>query len=242
MPVFDWLRSDLAAELNDGSNALSYDHEAVLSMNPLKSELSLPGWDASYQRDGLKPLLESYADVGEEKLWDSLHKFLSEIIPVAEECGIKMAIHPDDPPWGIFGLPRIITGQKNIERLLSLVDSPYNGITLCTGSLASAKENVMTDIIKIAKGRIPFVHMRNIRVSGERDFSETAHPSRCGDIDMYAVLKELLDGGFDGYIRPDHGRMIWGETGRAGYGLYDRALGAAYIGGLYEGIIKSRFK
>ncbi|MDR1939812.1 MAG: mannonate dehydratase [Clostridiales bacterium] len=239
MPVFDWLRSELAFPLEDGSNALAYKHESVVGMNPLTSELSLPGWDASYKKDGLKTLLTRYRAVTDEVLWDNLKAFLSEVIPVAGECGIKMAIHPDDPPWGIFGLPRIITNIGNIERFLRLVDDPYNGITLCTGSLGAAKENNLTDIIKTAKGRIPFVHMRNVKITGGRDFCETAHPSACGDIDMYAVLKALLDGGFDGYVRPDHGRMIWGESGRPGYGLYDRALGAAYIGGLYEALTKS---
>jgi mannonate dehydratase len=84
--------------------------------------------------------------------------------------------------------------------------------------------------------------MRNIKVSGARDFSETAHPSECGDIDMYGILKKLLDNGFSGYVRPDHGRMIWGETGRYGYGLYDRALGACYIAGLYEAYLKHNGK
>ncbi|MDR3264089.1 MAG: mannonate dehydratase [Clostridiales bacterium] len=238
MPVFDWLRSELRAELNDGSNALAYRHADVLKMNPLTSELSLPGWDASYSKEGLRELLQKYEAVDEDRLWQNLENFLTEIIPVAKECGVNMAIHPDDPPWGIFGLPRIITDNANIKRFLKLVDSPENGITLCTGSLGASRQNNLTEIVKTAKGRIHFVHLRNIRLSGERDFAETAHPSACGDIDMYAVLKALSDGGFDGYIRPDHGRMIWGETGRFGYGLYDRALGACYIAGLIEAITK----
>ncbi|MDR3293854.1 MAG: mannonate dehydratase [Clostridiales bacterium] len=242
MPVFDWLRSELSAPLADGSNALAYSHDAVLKMNPLISELSLPGWDASYTREGLKELLNEYKAVDEEALWKNLENFLKEIIPVAESVGIKMAIHPDDPPWGIFGLPRIVTNRANIERLLGLVDSPSNGITLCTGSLGAAKENDLTEIIKTARGRIGFVHLRNIKRSNERDFSETAHPSACGDIDMYGVLKTLKENGFDGYIRPDHGRMIWGETGRYGYGLFDRALGACYIAGLVEAVEKLKIE
>ena len=84
--------------------------------------------------------------------------------------------------------------------------------------------------------RIHFVHLRNIRWTGPKDFEETGHPTSCGSLDMYAIVKALYEGGFDGYVRPDHGRMIWGETGRYGYGLYDRALGATYIAGLWEAV------
>lgn len=236
MPVFDWLRSDLERISDDKSNSLSYDHEKVLKMNPLTSELSLPGWDSSYSKEGLKDLLKQYEGVDEEKLWENLTVFLQEIIPVAQAADVKMAIHPDDPPWPIFGLPRIITDKRNIERFLKIVDSPYNGITLCTGSLGADKNNNLVEIAKAAKGRMPFVHIRNIALSGNKDFYETAHPTKCGSLDIYGIVKQLLDDGFDGYIRPDHGRMIWGEKGRYGYGLYDRALGACYIGGLVEAI------
>jgi mannonate dehydratase len=240
MPVFDWLRSELAEYNSDGSSSLAYRHERVLGLNPLTSEFSLPGWDASYEKGGLKELLSRYETVGEEDLWKNLGAFLSEIIPVAESCGVNMAIHPDDPPWGIFGLPRIITGAEGIARLLKTVDSPANGVTFCAGSLAAAKENDLLKIINAAKGRIHFAHLRNVRRAGERDFFETAHPSACGDIDMYAVVKALADAGFDGYVRPDHGRMIWGENGRSGYGLFDRALGACYLAGLIEAAAKSK--
>lgn len=239
MPVFDWLRSNLAKELPDGSNALAYDHETVLAMNPLTSELSLPGWDASYTREGLKELLEQYKDIDDEKLWQNMTVFLKEVIPVAEESGIKMAIHPDDPPWGIFGLPRVIIDEKNLKRFLSIVDSPSNGITLCTGSLGVNPMNNLVSMIKTCKGRMPFVHLRNIKITGDHCFEESGHLSEKGSLDMYAIIKALYDGGFDGYVRPDHGRMIWGETGRAGYGLYDRALGAMYLQGIIEAVEKN---
>ncbi len=240
MPVFDWLRSELEHQHEDGSNGLAYDDETVLSMNPLTSELSLPGWDESYSKDELKELLNKYKDIDEEKLWENLETFLKAVIPVAEESGVKMAIHPDDPPWGIFGLPRIITTEKNLERFLKLVDSPANGLTFCTGSLGA---DVNNDLVKMAKKfakRIHFAHLRNIRHTDEKCFMETGHPTECGSLDMYNIAKSLLDGGFDGYVRPDHGRMIWGETGRYGYGLYDRALGAMYLTGLFEGIEKTK--
>ena len=150
-----------------------------------------------------------------------------------------MAIHEDDPCWSIFGLPRIITCEKNLDRFLKLVDDSHNGITLCTGSLGCSGKN---DVVHMADkysamGRIHFVHARNVAVL-ENGFEERAHLSSCGTLDMFAILQALHKNGFDGYIRPDHGRMIWGETGRPGYGLYDRALGATYINGLWEALEK----
>lgn len=236
MPVFDWLRSELTRQNADGSNSLAYDDATVLAMNPLTSELSLPGWDESYTKEGLKDLLNQYKEIDEEGLWKNLQTFLEAVIPVAEESGVKMAIHPDDPPWGLFGLPRIITGEKNLERFLKLVDSPANGLTFCTGSLGAGQGNNLPVMAKKFADRIHFVHLRNIRWTGPKDFEETGHPTSCGSLDMYAIVKALYEGGFDGYVRPDHGRMIWGETGRFGYGLYDRALGATYIAGLWEAV------
>ena len=139
------------------------------------------------------------------------------------------------------GARTIITDEKNLDKFLSLVDDPHNGLTFCVGSLGcSNKNDVVSMAAKYAKmGRIHFVHMRNVAVL-DNGFEERAHLSSCGSIDMYAVMKALHDNGFTGYVRPDHGRMIWGETGRPGYGLYDRALGATYINGLFEACEKAQ--
>ncbi|MBQ7411402.1 MAG: mannonate dehydratase [Clostridia bacterium] len=234
MPVFDWLRSELEHQNADGSNSLAYNELTVLSMNPLTSELSLPGWDESYTKGELAQLIEKYKKIGKEGLWANLTTFLEKVIPVAHEAGVNMAIHPDDPPWDIFGLPRIITDADSIRRFLSIVPLEENGITLCTGSLGASVDN---DLVKMAgefAKRVHFLHLRNILITGEREFHEVGHPTECGSIDMFGIVKALLENGFDGYVRPDHGRMIWGEVGRYGYGLYDRALGATYIAGLFE--------
>ncbi len=240
MPVFDWLRSELEHKQADGANALAYDEQTVLSMNPLSSDLSLPGWDASYTKDELVGLLKEYEELGEEGLWKNLETFLKAVIPVAEESGVNMAIHPDDPPWGIFGLPRIITCKENLQRFLDIVPIKNNGITLCTGSLGANPDNDLADMAKAFAGRIHFVHLRNIKHTGTRQFEEVGHPTECGSLDMYGIAKALVEIGFDGYVRPDHGRMIWGEKGRYGYGLFDRALGATYIAGLFEAIEKEK--
>lgn len=241
MPVFDWTRTQLDHRLPDGSTSLVYYKEQVDAVDPLKSDsdLTLPGWDASYTREELRAVVAEYNKMTEEDLWANLTYFLDRIIPVAAECDVNMAIHEDDPCWSIFGLPRIITCEKNLDRFLKIVDDPHNGITLCTGSLGCSAEN---DVVHMAAkyaamGRIHFVHARNVAVL-ENGFEERAHYSACGSLDMYAILNALYKNGFNGYIRPDHGRMIWGETGRAGYGLYDRALGAAYLNGLWEAITK----
>ena len=238
MPVFDWLRSELEHQQSDGANALAYDEETVLSMNPLKGDLALPGWDASYTKEGMRDLLNAYANIDEEQLWNNLEKFLKKVIPVAVECDINMAIHPDDPPWGIFGLPRIITNRENLKRFLDIVPVKNNGLTFCTGSLGANPDNDLVAMAGEFADRIHFLHLRNIKHTGPRRFEEVGHPTCCGSIDMFGIAKALVDNGFDGYVRPDHGRMIWGEKGRYGYGLFDRALGATYIAGIFEAIEK----
>ncbi len=240
MPVFDWTRSQMDKVLEDGSTALVYYKSQVDKMDPLTGELSLPGWDSSYSKQDLKDLFEKYSKVDTEDLWANLEYFLKEIIPVAEANRIKMAIHPDDPPWSIFGLPRIITKEENLDRFLKLVDSEYNGLTLCTGSLGSGSFN---DVVRMvdkysSQGRIHFMHVRNIKLLDDGSFEESAHLSSAGSLDIVAILKALHNNKFDGYLRPDHGRMIWGETGKPGYGLYDRALGAMYIAGIWEALEK----
>ena len=181
MPVFDWLRTNLHTPLADGSNALSYCHEELMGLDP--HCLHLPGWDESYTQSQLDTLLGAYAGMSHGELFDNLVYFLRGIMPACDRAGVNMAIHPDDPPWDMFGLPRIITGA----------DAP-------------------------------------------RDFCESGHRTEDGSLDMYAIVRALCENGFDGYVRPDHGRNIWGEDGKPGYGLYDRALGACYLSGLFEAV------
>ena len=241
MPVFDWTRTQLDKEAPDGSTSLVMYWEQMQGLDPLVDDIDLPGWDASYTKDEIKELFKKYAEIGEEGLWKNLETFLKKIIPVAEECGVRMAIHPDDPPYPIFGLPRIITNEENLDRFLKIVDSPANSLCLCTGSLGCASFNDIPKMVRkySAMDRIAFMHIRNVLVMDDGSFEESGHLSSCGSIDMYEVVKALVETGFDGYVRPDHGRMIWGETGRPGYGLYDRALGAAYINGLFEACEKA---
>lgn len=241
MPVFDWTRTQLDKKAPDGSTSLVMYWEQMKGLDPLKDDIHLPGWDASYTQDEVRELITAYGAIGEEGLWKNLEKFLKKVIPVAEECGVKMAIHPDDPPYPIFGLPRIITNEENLDRFLALVDSPSNCLCLCTGSLGCAASNDIPAMVRkyAAMDRIAFMHIRNVKIMEDGSFEERAHLSSCGSLDIYDVVKALVDNGFDGYVRPDHGRMIWGETGKPGYGLFDRALGATYINGLFEACEKA---
>jgi mannonate dehydratase len=241
MPVFDWTRSSLDKTLPDGSKTLVYEKDVVTKMDPLSGKLSLPGWDESYKADELKQIFEHYKNVNEEKLWDNLTYFLQAIIPVAEANNLKMAIHPDDPPWPIFGLPRIIINRGALHRLVNIIDSPSNGLTLCSGSLGVTKTNDIVALVREfgGKHKIHFAHMRNVKITADGSFEESSHLSSNGSLDMVEILKAYHDTKFDGYMRPDHGRMIWGETGKAGYGLYDRALGATYLNGIWETLNKT---
>jgi mannonate dehydratase len=208
------------------------------SINRNSNGFVLPGWEPE-RMARIKELFALYRGVDEESLFSNLVYFLRAIMPVCGKYGIDMAIHPDDPAWPVFGLPRIVTGKEKILRMLKAVDDPHNGVTLCTGSLGSNPENDLVGIIAALKGRIHFAHVRNLRHEAPGKFEEAAHLSSDGSFDMFSIMKALYDSGFDGPIRPDHGRMIWGEKGMPGYGLYDRALGCAYLNGLWEAISKS---
>lgn len=241
MPVFDWTRTDLFHPLPDGSTALYYEKSKIkqdpeeMAAYILKETkgYTMPGWEPE-RLANLKELFALYKDVDKEKLWENLKYFLEELMPVCQECDIKMAIHPDDPPWDIFGLPRLLTDESAVERFLKMVDDPYNCLTLCSGSLGSNPDNNVADIVRKHCDRIAFAHIRNVKHFDNGDFSETSHRDCDGDVGILDIIKAYHDGGFDGYIRPDHGRHIWDEKCRPGYGLYDRALGIMYILGVWD--------
>ena len=247
MPVFDWTRTSLRRRLADGAEALAYVEADLAEVEAALAGGGLPGWMDTYTPGELRRLFGAYAAVDAEKMWDHLAWFLARVVPVAEAAGVRLALHPDDPPWPLFGLPRIVTGARALERVCSLVESPANGVTFCTGSLGAAAGEAAglpaAAARLLARGRLHFAHLRNVRHldgGGPRDFTETAHPD--GDVDLAGVVRALAAAGFDGPVRPDHGRQIWDERAggargarvRPGYGLYDRALGAAYLLGLWH--------
>ncbi len=171
MPIFDWTRTDLFHPVGDGSTALFYqkdlikdDYKAmaeyIMSFTE-KYHMTFPGWEPERMAK-LDELFKAYAPVTKEKLWDNLKYFLEAIMPTCHECDIKMAIHQDDPPWDIFGLPRLLVNAESIDRFLSMVDDPYNCLTLCSGSMNANPNNNVAEIVRKHCDRIPFAHIRNI--------------------------------------------------------------------------------
>ena len=254
MPVFDWTRTRLDYPLPDGSTTMQYQQSVIDQVEDPQSFADsiqrsaagflLTGWEPD-RLTRLRDLFAAYEGVSHEALFQNLVYFLKAILPACEKAGIRMAIHPDDPPWDIFGLPRIAYSKETLDRIITEVDHPCNCITFCTGSLGADPANDLPEMARYfgQKDRIAFAHIRNLKyVEPGKEFYEAAHLSIEGSLDLYQIVKALHDAGFDGYIRPDHGRMIWGEQGRAGYGLYDRALGAVYINGLWEAVSKGSEK
>lgn len=236
MPVFDWFRTNLRYEHDDGSNSLSYSEADFKKLD--RNNLRLPGWDESYTQGELGALLAAYDGMTHERLFDNLVYFLNGIMPACREAGVNMAIHPDDPPWDIFALPRIVGREEDYDRLFAAVPDPHNGITFCTGSLGAGKFNDLPKMAKKYAKRIYFAHLRQLKFTSDTDFYENGHRTADGDVDIYAIVRALSEGGFDGYVRPDHGRNVWGENAKPGYGLFDRAMGAAYLNGLFEAVEK----
>ena len=248
MPVFDWTRSDLAKPRPDGSTVLAYDQTKIDLIDPegMFKQLDggsngfvLPGWEPERMAH-IRELFDLYKGVTEEKLFENLVYFLKAIMPVCDDNDVNMAIHIDDPCWSVFGLPRIISSKEKLLRVMEAVPNPHNGVTLCTGSLSSDPSNDIPDIIRSLKGRIHFAHMRNTKHTAPGVFEESAHYAADGSLDMYAIMEAFVDIGFEGPMRPDHGRAIWGEISMPGYGLYDRALGSQYLLGLYDAIKRQK--
>lgn len=251
MPVFDWLRTDLAYVIQeDGSNCLYYDEKELGNMTPIdlvkrtadhSNGFSLPGWEPERLAE-LETTLEHYKGMTADMLRENYKYFLQQIIPVCEECHVLMAVHPDDPAWSVFDLPRIAHSKEDFDKIIHFYDSPCNTICLCTGSFGSDPENDIVEAIQYfgERNRIGCMHIRNIKYLGYHHFREASHLSTDGDLDLYEIVKAIYQYCPSIHVRPDHGRMIWSETGRPGYGLYDRALGATYLNGLWEAVVKSQ--
>jgi mannonate dehydratase len=208
----------------------------------------LPGSMETYTIDDFKKALQLYAGIDRVKLKSNLSYFLNEVIPVAEECSVKMAIHPDDPPWNLLGLPRIVSTLEDLQDVVSMIKSPSNGITLCTGSLGAGHFNNLTEITRQMAPYIHFTHLRNLIRDSGLNFQEDTFFE--GDVDIIGVVKELVAEGFRREkmtgescllpVRPDHGHQMLDEIGKEnypGYSLYGRMKNLAEIKGLTMGII-----
>jgi mannonate dehydratase len=238
-------------------------HEAQIFFTELGAEeinditrtvlLGLPGSLEAFTLEGLKDILRSYNDIHRDRLKSHLFYFIREILPVAKEAGIYLAIHPDDPPWSLLGLPRVVSTAEDLEDILQVQDSVYNGITLCTGSLGAGYFNDVASMASRFSHRINFANLRNVT----RDESLNFHENYLfeGNVDMYGVMKALVQeeiarretGRADWRIpmRPDHGNQMLGDLGKEnypGYSLYGRMKSLAEIRGLEIGVSGSLIK
>lgn len=205
------------------------------------------GEDSGDYKQQFLSYLNTYRAIGKDQLREHLARFLKDIIPVAEEAGVNLCIHPDDPPFPLLGLPRIAGTLDDFRWILAQYDSPANGITFCTGSLSARPDNDLTEMAKALAHRIQFVHLRNTAFLPDNSFYESGH--LCGTVDMFAVVKVLLEeqlarkraGRKDIRMpfRPDHGLRIlddYSRTANPGYPLIGRLKGLAEIDGLQIGI------
>ncbi|KIN62897.1 Mannonate dehydratase [Sulfitobacter noctilucicola] len=273
MPILDWTRTDLGAEVAGGGTCLHFaaSKMAAFEIHMLKREgareeyaadavaagdawfaqandqdcaellhsvmAGLPGAFDRYDVPGLRDVLKTYDGIAHDDLRANLVRFLSEVIPAAAELGISMCIHPDDPPRDILGLPRIVSSQDDIDKILKAIDEHANGLTLCTGSLGAGPRNNPEAIARAFSDRIHFAHLRNVTKSPDGSFSEAAHLS--GDVDLVAVIAELLAAekrrGVDIPFRPDHGHALLSDHNtetQPGYTLIGRLRGLAELRGV----------
>lgn len=213
--------------------------------------LGLPGSLEAYTLEEFKSALSEYNKIGDKELRENLYYFIKEIIPAAEEAGVLMGIHPDDPPWSLLGLPRVVGNKQDIQQILNVVDSPSNGITFCTGSFGAGYKNDLVEMAKTFAHRINFLHLRNLTRNEDGDFMEAYHLD--GEIDLYEVMKTLFleqqrrinEGRKDTRMpmRPDHGHLMIPEQNKKGiypgYSLFGRMRGLAELRGMELGIKRS---
>jgi len=211
----------------------------------------LPGAYDRYDIPGLRVMLERYRDIDADALRENLARFLREVTPTAEEVGIRMCIHPDDPPRALMGLPRIVSNAEDIAFILGAVDSPANGLTLCSGSLGADPNNDVPAIAQRFASRIWFAHLRNVAKEPDGSFMEAEHLG--GDTDMVAVVTALLeeqkrrkDAGEPHWripMRPDHGHELLDDVGRPthpGYPIIGRMRGLAELRGVMQAVSSLR--
>ena len=280
MPILDWLRTDVAYTMPDGSKALYFNKLAFIAFdlfllkrtaakdeyslqdqqaasaliesmdNESKAQLfrnlllGLPGSDEAFTAQQVLDALETYKGIDADTLREHLVYFLREVVPVAEVCGLKMAIHPDDPPYPVLGLPRIVSTEADAAFLLQAVDSPANGLCFCTGSYGARADNNIVAMLKRFENNIHFLHLRNTKRDAAGNFYEAAHLS--GDTDMYAVIKEILQiqqkRNISIPMRPDHGHQMLDDLNKTtypGYSAIGRLKGLAELRGVEYAIHKS---
>ena len=290
MPVLDWVRTDMAYRLEDGSECLYFDpvqfaafeiyllgrdgaeadyteaqRQAAKAFIDSLDETEkknfertlidvFPGCKMGLSLDDVRAMLAKYQAINRGQLKENYRKFLEAVIPVAEEAGVRMAVHPDDPPWSIMGLPRIVSCEEDVRDLLAMVDSPANGLCFCTGSFSPRADNDLPGMIERYGKRIHCAHLRSTQRNVDGSFYEADHLA--GSVDMYRVVSALLKemhqrkeaGRVDWQLpfRPDHGHTMLDDLDKPapdnpGYSAIGRLRGLAEIRGLQLGIARSLF-
>jgi mannonate dehydratase len=238
--ALDYTESELK-QANDYLKSLTNEEQAILFSNCL---LGLPGSDIPFTAEEVLAALETYAGISSDKLKEHLAFFLQQVVPVAESLGLQMAIHPDDPPYSLLGLPRIVSTENDLADLLASSPSPANGLCFCTGSLGVRPDNNLVNIIERFGKQIHFVHLRSTKRDDQGNFFEADHLD--GDVDMYAVVKALSQQMQENKksipMRPDHGHQMLDDLNKTtypGYSAIGRLRGLAELRGLELGICRS---
>ena len=285
MPVLDWIRTDMAHRLEDGTECLHFDpvrfaafeiyvlkregaekdytpeqldRAQVFFEELLPSEIAtfeqliidvFPGVDLGFSIQDIRTLLAQYKNIDHDRLLEHLRLFLEEVVPVCEEVGVKMAVHPDDPPFPVLGLPRIVSTEKDLRCILDMHDSLANGICFCTGSLSPRADNDLPGMVERLGPRIHALHLRSTQRNDDGSFYEAGHLE--GSVDLFAVVKAVLiemkrrkDAGREDWklpLRPDHGRRMLDDYSKPplktpGYDCIGRLRGLSEIRGLQLGI------